>query len=57
MTSQVHQTEFQAREQSMREHRIAEYDRFAEDRDRWRAKNAAYYRHIQKLVQFVVPKG
>ena len=57
VTSQASQSEFQAREQSLREHRIAEYDRFAEDRDRWRAKNSAYYRNIQKLVQFVVPKG
>src|SRR5262249_3779565 len=33
------------------------YDRFADERDAWRAKNAAYYRSIERLVKFVVPAG
>jgi ubiquinone/menaquinone biosynthesis C-methylase UbiE len=50
-------SEFQAREQYVREQRVAEYDRFAMERDKWRSKNAAYYRNIERLVKFVVPKG
>ncbi len=49
--------EFHVREAMARERRIAEYDRFAEDRDRWREKNAAYYRNLERLIRFIVPEG
>jgi SAM-dependent methyltransferase len=57
VSTQSSQTDFQAREQALRARRIAEHDRFAAERDLWRAKNAAYYRNIEKLVKFVVPRG
>ena len=57
MTIQAFSSEFQAREQQLREQRVTEYDQFATDRDAWRAKNAAYYQNIEKLVRFVVPAG
>src|SRR5687768_11989843 len=49
--------EFQTREAAERERRIAEFDRFAAERDQWRAKNAAYYKNLEKIVKFVVPEG
>jgi SAM-dependent methyltransferase len=55
--SQSERSEFEAREAGARDRRVAEYDRFAAERDRWRAKNAAYYRNIERLVRFVVPPG
>jgi SAM-dependent methyltransferase len=48
-------TEFAAREQARRRERVAQYDRFAAERDHWRNKNAAYYHAIERLVRFVVP--
>ena len=48
---------FQESEAAARRERVAEYDRFADERDTWRARNAAYYRAIERLVGFVVPKG
>lgn len=45
------------RERNARARRIAEHDRFAPERDRWRARNAAYYEAIERLVKFAVPKG
>ncbi|HEY7954771.1 MAG TPA: glycosyltransferase [Polyangia bacterium] len=48
---------FQESEAAARRERVAEYDRFADERDKWRARNAAYYRAIERLVGFVVPKG
>jgi SAM-dependent methyltransferase len=53
----LHDSDFAAREAAIRQRRIAEYDRFAAERDRWRAKNAAYYRAIERLVRFVVPQN
>ncbi|HET9625896.1 MAG TPA: glycosyltransferase [Kofleriaceae bacterium] len=50
-------TQFDLAEAAMREQRTSAIDRFAADRDRWRAKNAAYYRNVEKLVKFVVPEG
>jgi SAM-dependent methyltransferase len=49
--------DFSAREAAMRQRRIDAADGLAADRDRWRAKNAAYYRAIDRLVRFVVPPG
>lgn len=46
---------FEAAEKERRQARIAEYDRFAPERAWWRAKNAAYYAAIERLVRFVVP--
>ncbi|HTL33159.1 MAG TPA: class I SAM-dependent methyltransferase, partial [Kofleriaceae bacterium] len=51
------QAEFEAREAEERQQRIAEYDRYAAERDRWRAKNRAYYRNLERLTRFVVPVG
>ncbi|HXU71360.1 MAG TPA: glycosyltransferase [Polyangia bacterium] len=50
-------SDFGAREAAERQRRIAEYDRYAAERDRWRTKNGAYYRAIERLVRFVVPAG
>src|SRR5438105_1536035 len=57
VSNQPRPSEFRAREQDLRDRRVAEYDRFATERDSWRAKNAAYYKNIERLVHFVVPKG
>jgi len=57
VSGEAYRSEFETREQDLRERRAAVYDSFAAERDRWRTKNAAYYRNIEKLVQFVVPKG
>src|SRR4051812_49035115 len=48
---------FSRREQEARARRVAELDAHAADRDRWRARNAYYYRAIEDLVRFVVPEG
>lgn len=48
---------FQKREEAERQRRISVYDQFADERDTWRARNRAYYRAIERLVRFVVPKG
>src|SRR5580765_4882322 len=48
---------FAANEEAARQRRRAQYDRFAEERDRWRAKNRAYYQAIERLVKFDVPEG
>ena len=48
---------FQTREAARRDERVTDLDRFAGERDRWRAKNAAYYRNIERLVKFIVPEG
>ncbi len=37
--------------------RRAEYDRFADDRDRWQSKNRTYYDAIVRLARFVIPRG
>src|SRR3954470_24946415 len=48
---------FASREAEELERRRAEYDRWADERDRWRARNRAYYRSIEQLARFVVPEG
>jgi SAM-dependent methyltransferase len=50
-------TEFARREAERRRQRVEMYDRYAGERDRWRRRNAAYYRAIERLVRFVVPEG
>src|SRR5688572_32107145 len=50
-------TDFARREADLRERRRAEYDRFADERELWQAKNAAYYRAIERLARFVIPRG
>ena len=52
-----HVSEFARREAEERSRRRETYDRFADERERWQAKNAAYYRSIERLARFVVPKG
>lgn len=49
--------DFHSREAAARTLRIAEHDRYAEERDHWRNKNAAYYRAIEKLCKFIIPEG
>src|SRR5438105_1074734 len=49
--------EFLRREQAARQRRAAEYDRLADERDAWRAKNRAYYGAVERLVRFVVPRN
>jgi SAM-dependent methyltransferase len=48
---------FQTREAAVRAERVIELDRFAAERDQWRAKNRAYYRNVERLCRFVVPEG
>src|SRR5258708_39795364 len=48
---------FQQREELARQQRAPEFDRYAPERERWVAKNAAYYRAIERLVAFCVPPG
>jgi ubiquinone/menaquinone biosynthesis C-methylase UbiE len=50
-------TEFERREAAAREERRATYDRFADERERWQQKNGAYYRAIERLARFVIPRG
>ena len=57
MTEEQLQHDFALQESARRQQRIAEYDRYAAERDRWRQKNSAYYRAIERLVRFVVPAG
>jgi SAM-dependent methyltransferase len=49
--------EFQLRADEEAQLRAAAYDEIADARDRWRMKNRAYYRAIERLVKFVVPEG
>ncbi len=57
-TSEDHaRDDFAQQEWARRQQRIAEYDRYAAERDGWRQKNSAYYRAIERLVRFVVPAG
>jgi SAM-dependent methyltransferase len=51
------QSDFEARQEQARQERIALYDRFAEERERWRQKNRSYYAAIERLARFVVPEG
>jgi len=51
------QSRFHQREKAAREERAAEFDRYAPERELWVAKNAAYYRAIERLVAFCVPPG
>src|SRR5215470_537894 len=51
------QSPFHQRETVGREQRAAEFDRYAPERELWVAKNAAYYRAIERLVAFCVPPG
>src|SRR6185369_7862668 len=50
-------SQFQQREVELRACHVAMLDGFADERDRWREKNAYYYRSIEELVRFVVPAG
>ena len=49
--------EFLRREAESLARRRAEYDRYADERERWQGKNRSYYRSIERLAQFVVPRG
>src|SRR5229473_574975 len=51
------QSPFQQREEATRQQRVAEFDRYAPERERWVARNAAYYSAIERLVAFCVPPG
>ena len=51
------QNAFLRREAEMLARRRAEYDRYADDRERWQAKNGAYYRAIERLARFIIPRG
>src|SRR5216684_9224478 len=51
------QSIFQQREEQARKQRAAEFDRYAPERERWVARNAAYYSAIERLVAFCVPPG
>src|SRR5688572_11381632 len=50
-------SEFARREAEARARHIARLDALADERDRWRQKNAFYYDSIADLVRFVVPPG
>jgi SAM-dependent methyltransferase len=55
--SEIGHSAFQRKEAEELERRRAELDRFADERDQWRARNAAYYRSIERLAKFVIPPG
>ena len=48
---------FAEREAAARARRVAELDRLAPERDRWRERNRYYYDRIEALCRFVVPAG
>jgi len=48
---------FAEREARARRDQVAALDAVADERDRWRAKNAYYYRQIEALCRSVVPAG
>src|SRR5258706_1638163 len=50
-------SEFQIRLDEEAQLRASAFDQIADSRDRWRAKNRAYYAAIERLVKFVVPEG
>ena len=50
-------TNFVLREQARRDELRELYDRFAPEREKWQARNRAYYRNIERLVRFTVPQG
>ncbi len=50
-------SEFLRQEAEALARRRAEYDRFAGERERWQSKNQAYYRAIERLARFVIPRG
>jgi SAM-dependent methyltransferase len=51
------ETDFTRKEREARARRIAEYDRYADERDAWRRKNAAYYDSIERIIRFAVDTG
>lgn len=48
-------TSFARAQEAKRQRRVTEMDQVAAERDRWRARNRAYYEAIERLVRFVVP--
>ncbi len=50
-------SDFARREEAERERRLAEYDRMADERDRWVRKNSAYYAGIARLARFIIPEN
>ncbi|HZS35962.1 MAG TPA: bifunctional class I SAM-dependent methyltransferase/glycosyltransferase family 2 protein [Polyangia bacterium] len=51
------ESEYERREADERRKRVEELDRFADERDAWRARNHAYYAALERLARFVVPEG
>jgi SAM-dependent methyltransferase len=49
--------DFFEREQAARQRRVGQLDAVAAERDRWRRRNAFYYRSIEELARFIVPEG
>ncbi len=56
-SASVEHESFLAHEEAMRRQRVEALSALAHERDRWRQKNAAYYRGIERLVRFAVPAG
>src|SRR4051794_34999930 len=48
---------FELKELERQQARAAEFDRFATQRDHWRAKSRAYGADVERLVRFVGPEG
>jgi len=48
---------FERAERAARAAQVAALDASAAERDRWRARNRAYYAAIERLARFVVPEG
>ena len=51
------ETSFAKKTRAEHERRVADSDRLADERDRWRQRSSAYYDAIERLAKFVVPEG
>ena len=50
-------TRFQREEKARREAKVAELDAWADRRDAYRERNAAYYKEIERIASFFIPPG
>src|SRR5258706_8841424 len=56
-SGEAKESAYALKELEARQQVAAEYDRFAGERDRWRAKAGGYYESLARLARFVVPEG
>src|SRR5262249_44476056 len=51
------ETAFSRHERAERQARVAKIDAVADDRDKFRKKNAYYHEEIERLAKFFIPEG